>query len=379
MSRAYRSRCLSPTKLSRTCRRAFAPSAAISAGCPSNSTSVLPKVPRSAGSSSRMPVPGSTWSMIPPTRGREHCPALPHGLGDGEAESLHQTLLHHDGGVALERVHHGGVLVDVIHRQGDQVHEVSGVGGKRLPGGQALGEHLPPFGIIGDRLHLWSDECEVGVGLTRHGLDESLHDPTHVLQVVPPGDLDDQRITGLQRGAVLDDRRPASDLAQGAVVADEGDRRMPRHRAPTGRSSGASGCTSASDISWFFGENGSMDGGMTWTFDSSIHSGTYWRREKMNASQTARCGRRNDHASSVHCSGRRARRGTAIRPGRRTRPARRHPRGLGIVQEHHVTSSHQIQRTRRVRRRHRGVVLGLAAPSPPSSPRHRAVGCGSAW
>ena len=69
---------------------------------------------------------------------------------------------------------------------------------------------------------------------------------------------------------------------------------------------GTSGCTrpilrsarstSASDISWFFGENGSMDGGMTWTFDSSIHSGTYWRREKMNASQAARCGRRNDHA-----------------------------------------------------------------------------------
>ena len=57
--------------------------------------------------------------------------------------------------------------------------------------------------------------------------------------------------------------------------------------------------TSASAISWFFGENGSMDGGMTWTIEGSIHPGTYWRREKTNASHAVRYGRRNDQASSV--------------------------------------------------------------------------------
>ncbi len=38
--------------------------------------------------------------------------------------------------------------------------------------------------------------------------------------------------------------------------------------------------TSTPDISWFFGENGSMDGGMMRTREASIHAGTYWDREK---------------------------------------------------------------------------------------------------
>ena len=35
------------------------------------------------------------------------------------------------------------------------------------------------------------------------------------------------------------------------------------------------------DMSWFLGEKGSIEGGMTRTLDASIHEGTYSGREKM--------------------------------------------------------------------------------------------------
>ena len=43
--------------------------------------------------------------------------------------------------------------------------------------------------------------------------------------------------------------------------------------------------TPSRSISSFFGENGSIEGGMIQTFDSSIHKGTKARSEKMYASQ----------------------------------------------------------------------------------------------
>jgi hypothetical protein len=46
--------------------------------------------------------------------------------------------------------------------------------------------------------------------------------------------------------------------------------------------------TSSSAIGWFFGENGSIDGGMTQTRASSIKEGTYERKEKTYPAQPAR-------------------------------------------------------------------------------------------
>src|SRR5664279_3287596 len=46
----------------------------------------------------------------------DHRPRLPHRLGHGQAEALHQALLGDDAGVLLDRVHDGRILVRVVHR-----------------------------------------------------------------------------------------------------------------------------------------------------------------------------------------------------------------------------------------------------------------------
>ncbi len=53
---------------------------------------------------------------------------------------------------------------------------------------------------------------------------------------------------------------------------------------------------SSGAISWFLGENGSMEGGITQVFDRSIQVGMYVLIEKMNATHGSRCGRRKCHA-----------------------------------------------------------------------------------
>ena len=58
MSCAYRAKCLSPTKSSRTCWLARLPSWMISAGCSRRPARVSPKARRSARSSRRIPKPG---------------------------------------------------------------------------------------------------------------------------------------------------------------------------------------------------------------------------------------------------------------------------------------------------------------------------------
>src|SRR3954471_15944803 len=60
--------------------------------------------------------------------GGDHRPALPHRLGDGQAESLDQALLDDDCGMPLERVDQEGVLVDVVHRDAAQVDPLLDVG-----------------------------------------------------------------------------------------------------------------------------------------------------------------------------------------------------------------------------------------------------------
>ena len=53
---------------------------------------------------------------------------------------------------------------------------------------------------------------------------------------------------------------------------------------------------------WFFGENGSIDGGMIQAFSAGIHGGTQARRENTYACAAARCGRKNSHPALVTSS-----------------------------------------------------------------------------
>ena len=57
--------------------------------------------------------------------------------------------------------------------------------------------------------------------------------------------------------------------------------------------------TVSSSRSSFFGESGSIDGGMIATFSPGSQDGTYSRREKTNLSAAARYGRRNPHPARV--------------------------------------------------------------------------------
>ena len=58
---------------------------------------------------------------MPPTAVATIGLALPHRLGDGEAEALGEALLGHDRRVALDRVDDGSVLVGVAHRDAREV------------------------------------------------------------------------------------------------------------------------------------------------------------------------------------------------------------------------------------------------------------------
>ena len=51
--------------------------------------------------------------------------------------------------------------------------------------------------------------------------------------------------------------------------------------------------------SWFFGANGSMDGGMIQADPAGTHDGTYFDREKTCPCAAVRYGRRNSHAARV--------------------------------------------------------------------------------
>ena len=75
--------------------------------------------------------PSSIWSWMPPTRRGDDRAALPHRLGDGQAEALGEALLHDDVGAPLERVDDHRVLVGVGHRQQREVHAAADVARQR--------------------------------------------------------------------------------------------------------------------------------------------------------------------------------------------------------------------------------------------------------
>src|SRR5947207_2456599 len=57
------------------------------------------------------------------------------------------------------------------------------------------------------------------------------------------------------------------------------------------------------EIGSFLAENGSIDGGITCSLDSSTQEGAKAWRENTNASTSSRYGRRNDQERSVHSFG----------------------------------------------------------------------------
>ncbi len=121
---------------------------------------------------------------------------------------------------------------------------------------------------------------------------KAAHDPGHVLEPVPAGDLHQHRVTGSGK-TLPDDGRWPGDHVDAAVAGTGG-------AAPSSTPSLTRMARTVSASSgWFFGENGSIDGGMIQVFSAGIHGGTYARRENTNASAAARCGRTNSHAARV--------------------------------------------------------------------------------
>ena len=123
---------------------------------------------------------------------------------------------------------------------------------------------------LGDRR---ADQHQVPLPAGRDMVGEAPHDPGHVLEPVPPGHLDQHRITGAGT-ALADDGRWPGDDALLAVAAHE----PRRHRVGAAPSSTPSVTRMARTVSgssgWFFGENGSIDGGMIQAFSAGIHGGT---------------------------------------------------------------------------------------------------------
>ncbi len=111
----YCMRCLSPTKLSRTWRRAFPPSRATSSGRSRRATDRVSEPVQVAGIVEEHAGPRRHLLDDAAHRRGDDRLRLPHTLGHRQAEALGQALLHDDGGVTLQRVDHRRVLVLVVH------------------------------------------------------------------------------------------------------------------------------------------------------------------------------------------------------------------------------------------------------------------------
>ncbi len=77
-----------------------------------------------------------------------HRPRLPHCFGDGESKALDEALLHHDVGVALQRVDDDCVLIDIVHRNRGEVHAPWMDSGTVRQQRAALGEHVGTLRVV---------------------------------------------------------------------------------------------------------------------------------------------------------------------------------------------------------------------------------------
>jgi hypothetical protein len=156
----------------------------------------------------------------PSDRRADHGPALPHSLGNGQPEPFCQALLRDDGGVPLQGVDHGRVLVYVVKRQRHQQNARPGSGRQVVPLQQAFPVHGRALRVVGHLVDSRAGQHQVSTAAGHNVVGEAAHDPRHVLEPVPAGDLEHHRI--IKAGAALpcDDRLLGDDVHV-AVAAHE--------------------------------------------------------------------------------------------------------------------------------------------------------------
>ncbi len=218
---AYSSSECVPRNRSRTRSRAAAPIASAAAGSSSRRRTAAPKAARSSGSIDQdTPVAIGDLVGDPADAAGHDRPGLPHGLRDGQPEPLGQALLHHDRGVALERVDDRRVLLQVVHRQKSQVDALAHGRLELAPVAASGGQHGGALGIVGHGVDRRPcvDQVRVGMGgdVTREPVDHA----DGVLQRVPARHLQHVALARLQRPVLVDVRR-ARDHALAAVEAPE--------------------------------------------------------------------------------------------------------------------------------------------------------------
>jgi hypothetical protein len=118
-------------------------------------------------------------------------PALPHRLGDRQAEALGETLLSDDAGVTLKRVNNHRVSIGVVHRHAREVDAGTQGLGQIEPGAHAVVEHWAGFGVVVDAVDRGPDKREVGVAIGEV-LREAAEHARHVLDSVPTRNLHHQ-------------------------------------------------------------------------------------------------------------------------------------------------------------------------------------------
>ena len=121
----------------------------------------------------------------------------------------------------LYRVDHGGVFVNVIQRKGNQQNPGPSRSRQIAPLQQAVSEYGNPFRVIGHPGDCRTGQHEVPVATGRDVLGEATHDSGHVLELIPPGNLNHQRVIGAGAPFAGDPRSPG-DGARAAVAAQEG-------------------------------------------------------------------------------------------------------------------------------------------------------------
>ena len=127
-------------------------------------------------------------------RAGQQWPRLPHGLRHREAESLAQALLHHHGGMPLQRIYDRGVLGHVCGRERDKVDPSAHRIRKLSPRLLDLRENDGALGIVRYPRDLGARQHQLGVppGAALHPGAEAAHHADRVLERIPARDLHDQ-------------------------------------------------------------------------------------------------------------------------------------------------------------------------------------------
>ena len=120
-SSTYWPRCRGPRKWSRTRACAASPMRSARAGRPAGALTRAPNAARSSRVDEEAGAAVLDLVLDAADARGDDRPALPHRLGDGEAEALGEALLHDDVGAPLQRVDDDRVLVGVVHRQQREV------------------------------------------------------------------------------------------------------------------------------------------------------------------------------------------------------------------------------------------------------------------